>query len=149
MKIKDILVPRLTTISPEATMADADKMLKSGNIRHLPVSDGIAVIGMITDTDVSRAMTVIRTENKTQTHIQNFKLVKEYMSSPVHKKKIDEPLEDLIRDMIRMKISSFVIYDDRGNDIGIITTEDLLILLLDKVQKRFPGHFFSQLFSRT
>lgn len=138
MKIKDIIMPGLITISQEATMAEAEKLLSEKRIRHLPVSNGSTIIGIISDKDIHRARTVIKVEDKTETVIQGYKKVSDYMSSPVLKLKLSDSVEHLTREMIRLKISSFIIDDDSGKSVGIITTEDLLFLLLEKVDTATP-----------
>lgn len=148
MKVKDILLPGLKTISIDATMAEAEKILKEANIRHLPVSNGKAIVGMITAKDVSRASTMTIDEKRTS-HIQNFKLVSDYMSSPVLRKNINDDLEELVKDMIRSKISCFVIDDETGKSIGIVTTEDLLLLLVEKLQSSPVQHWMTKLFGRS
>lgn len=137
MKIKDILIPGLKTISVDASMVDAEKILNENNFRHLPVSDGTRLVGLLSDRDIQRAMTVIITpESRPQGHIQKHKKVSEYMSSPVYKIKHSEPVSKLVREMVNRKVSCYIIDDDFGHDIGIITTEDLLILLLDLLEKK-------------
>jgi CBS domain-containing protein len=132
--VKDILVQRLITINHNASMADAERMLKEANIRHLPVSNGKDIIGIISDRDIQRARTVIRTEETNQTMIQGYKKVSDYMASPVKTMRTTDTLEDLTREMIRQKISSFIILDQNSLPVGIITTEDLLLVLLEKLE---------------
>lgn len=137
VQIKDILIPGLKTISLEATMDEADRILKENNIRHLPVSNGSKLVGILSDRDVQRAMTmIISSEDRPQYHIQKHKRVSEYMSTPVHKMKSSEAVDRLVRDMVNRKVSCFIIEDESSRDIGIITTEDLLILLLDLLESR-------------
>lgn len=139
MKIKDILVPGLITIAQDSSMADAEKLLKEKKIRHLPVSNGRTIVGIISEKDIDRAKTLITTAEKPETVIQGYKKVSDYMSSPVLKMNVNDTVERLTREMIRLKISSFIIDDESGTSIGIITTEDLLLLLLDKINPRSPA----------
>ena len=133
MKVKDILVPGLKTISPNASMAEAEKIFRETRIRHLPVEKDGQIIGLVSDRDVQRAKSVVITGDKSESVLQDYKKVADYMSSPVLKMKLSDPLEDLIKDMIQMKISSFIIDDDKGHPVGIITTEDLLVVLHEKI----------------
>lgn len=136
MIIKDILIPGLKTISIEATMQEADQILKEKNFRHLPVVEGGRIVGILSDRDVQRAMTVIISpENKPQALIQKHKKVSEYMSSPVHKMNESESVETLVREMVNRKVSCYII-EGGGQDVGIMTTEDLLILLLDLIESK-------------
>lgn len=137
MLIKDILIPGLKTINLEATMDDADRILRENNFRHLPVSDGTKLVGILSDRDIQRAMTMLfSSEDRPQYHIQKHKKVSEYMSTPVHKMKNTEAVDRLVRDMVNRKVSCFIIEDESSRDIGIITTEDLLILLLDLLEAK-------------
>jgi acetoin utilization protein AcuB len=134
--IKDILLPGLKTIFIDAPMLEAERILKENNFRHLPVTDGTKLVGILSDRDIQRAMTVIITAETKQGHIQKHKKVSEYMSSPVYKMKNSDPVEKLVREMVSRKVSCFIIEDEYSHDIGIITTEDLMILLLDLLEKK-------------
>lgn len=146
MLVKDILVPRLITIPHDASMVDAERMLKDAHIRHLPVINGKDIVGIISDRDIQRARTVIRTEESNQTIIQGYKKVSDYMASPVKRMKNTDTLEQLTREMIRQKISSFIIEDESSTPIGIITTEDLLLVLLEKLEEGSSRKILSKIF---
>lgn len=137
MLIKDILIPGLKTISIDSTMLEAEKILKEHNFRHLPVSENGKLVGILSDRDIQRAMTVIISpENKPQLHIQKHKKVSEYMSSPVYKMKETEKVARLVREMVNRKVSCCIIENENEQDVGIMTTEDLLILLLDLLESK-------------
>lgn len=149
MLIKDILLPGLKTISVEASMVEADRILKENNFRHLPVTDGKKLVGILSDRDVQRAMTVVFTSDKDkgQSLIQSHKKVSEYMSTPVHKMRNTDTITRMVREMVNRKVSCFIIEDEESADVGIITTEDLLILLLDLLEKeKAPAKIFKRLF---
>lgn len=136
MIIKDILIPGLKTISVEESMATADKILREHNFRHLPVTENGKLVGILSDRDVQRAMTVMMSGEKGQeTLIQKHKKVSEYMSTPVHTMKETESVSKLVREMVNRKVSCYIIQNETGREIGIMTTEDLLILLLDLLNK--------------
>ncbi|HXH31362.1 MAG TPA: CBS domain-containing protein [Bacteriovoracaceae bacterium] len=142
MLIKDIMLPGIKTVSAESTMAEANQIMQNNGFRHLPVSDGKSIIGIISDRDVQRATTVIKNPNTTSDHhIYPHKLVTEYMSSPVYKMKITESVKEVAREMLNRKVSCFLIEDETGKDVGIITTDDLLVLLLDVLDARKPSLF--------
>jgi acetoin utilization protein AcuB len=137
MQIKDILIPGLKTISIEASMSEAQVILKQHNFRHLPVIDNGNLVGILSDRDIQRAMTVIISgEQKHTAVIQKHKKVSEYMSSPVHKMKDTELVSKLVREMVNLKVSCMIIENYLGKDVGIMTNEDLLILLLDLLEKK-------------
>ena len=43
------------TLTPEDTLRDALRLLRSNRIRHLPVVDDLKLVGIVTDRDVKRA----------------------------------------------------------------------------------------------
>ena len=152
MQIKDILIPGLKTISIDATMVEAQRILQEHHFRHLPVSDGQKLVGILSDRDVQRAMTVIISPetHKSQNLIQGHKKVSEYMSSPLHKMKNTELVSTLVKELVNRKVSCFIIEDESSSDIGIITTEDLMILLLDLLQsKPRPMKILKKMFRMT
>jgi|GEM_PF-879647 acetoin utilization protein AcuB len=136
MLVKDILIPKLITIHSKATMQEAQQFMLQNNFRHLPVTNGKEIIGIISDRDIKLATVMGPADNKANGHIQSHKLVVDFMSSPVLKARMTDRIEDLIRDMISFKVSCFVIENESGEDIGIITTEDLLITFLDVLNSK-------------
>lgn len=137
MILKDILIPGLKTISVDALMVEAEEIIKNHKFRHLPVTDGKEIVGMLSDRDIQKASTVIvSADNKIHTQINRTKKVSEFMSFPVFKAKSTERIEKVTREMINRKLSCVIVMDGLGRDVGIITTEDLMILLLDILEKR-------------
>jgi predicted transcriptional regulator len=91
--------------------------MKNNWIRHLPVTDlnGEYVVGMISDRDLLRA------KNEEQK-------IKDLMSSPVKTYDIETPVKTIVHAMIESKVSAFLITKEE-EIIGIVTTEDMLLLL--------------------
>ena len=130
MLVKELLLPGLRTIPPEATILEASRLMTEFQIRHLPVSDGKKIIGMLSDRDVLLATNKFPVSGpRGDVYINERRKVSEYMSSPVFKMSETAHLHELVRELLERKLSSVVIEDDNQNDIGIITTEDLLHFL--------------------
>jgi acetoin utilization protein AcuB len=55
MFVEDVMSRSLVTIAPEDTLRAALDLLLKNRIRHLPVVDGAALVGIVTDRDVKRA----------------------------------------------------------------------------------------------
>lgn len=51
-KCRDIMTANPDTLSPHDTAVDAINMMRSRNYRHLPVVDGIRVVGMVSVRDL-------------------------------------------------------------------------------------------------
>ena len=54
LRIKDIMVKEVTTISPEARLFDAVKLMIDKKIGCLPVVEDDRLVGLITETDILR-----------------------------------------------------------------------------------------------
>jgi len=54
LRIKDIMVKEVTTISPEAKLFDAVKLMIDEKIGCLPVVEDDRLVGLITETDILR-----------------------------------------------------------------------------------------------
>ena len=53
MKVKDILTLNPEVIYPEASLVHAAQMMKRLDVGMLPVCDGLRLVGMLTDRDIT------------------------------------------------------------------------------------------------
>lgn len=136
-KKMDCLVKHnLVTVSMETPMIEAYQKLRLHNIRHLPVvtSQGY-LIGIISQRDFDRAKVAEQSElAKLGFMFQKDARVDDYMNDDVQILSLDSDLEDAIDNMLDFKISSCVI-TEKGIAVGIITTDDLLLLLKQDLKK--------------
>ncbi len=57
MLVAEIMTPKVFTISPEASVEEADGLMKEHSIRHLPVVDPDGVlIGMVSDREIHQVL---------------------------------------------------------------------------------------------
>ncbi|HTT65009.1 MAG TPA: CBS domain-containing protein [Bryobacteraceae bacterium] len=56
MQVKEIMTSPVFTVSPEHSVEDCMRVITSHRIRHLPVMDGDALMGMISIGDVVRSI---------------------------------------------------------------------------------------------
>ncbi|MBN8538009.1 MAG: CBS domain-containing protein [Deltaproteobacteria bacterium] len=115
--LKNQITRKLTCIPQEMSVHEAKKIMQNNWFRHLPIKDagGEYILGMISDRDLLRA----HSENQT---------VSSLMSSPVKTYDIETPVKTIVHSMIESKVSAFLI-TQKGEIIGIVTSEDLLLLL--------------------
>jgi len=50
--VRDVMTTELVTCTPKATIADCEAMMSERHIRHLPVSEADAILGVITTGDL-------------------------------------------------------------------------------------------------
>ena len=117
LSLKDHMSRKLLVISESDTVENALHMMRNNWIRHLPVLDhnNEAVIGMVSERDLLASI-------KTQIP------VRAVMSTPVKIFDVGTPLDSVVHAMISEKISAYLITDNE-EVIGIVTSEDMLVLL--------------------
>ena len=52
LRIKDVMVPKVVTVSPETELCEATKIMVEQKIGCLPVVEGGRLVGLITETDI-------------------------------------------------------------------------------------------------
>lgn len=135
----------LVTIASDEKMETAYKRMKKYHLRHLPVVDHEGtIIGMLSDRDVQRSMIsqITREKNGHKSHyftsetieFDSNAIVRDYMSWPVFYMSHDSDLQLVEERMLAERISS-VLVEDHGKTVGIITTDDLLKVLIDLLKK--------------
>ncbi len=119
------------TIGAKDTLQEASLKFRKHNIRHLPVVDGKKLVGILSNRDIPQDISTLKkVSNKKvkDSKITSQALVKDYMTTPVitvHKLAL---LSQVTRLVLDNKISCVVV-EDKGTPIGIITTDDLILVL--------------------
>lgn len=123
LSLKDHMSRKLQVISEDDTVDNALHMMRNNWIRHLPVLDrnNEAVIGMISERDLLVAPRIQAP-------------VRSIMSTPVKIFDINTPLDSIVHAMVEEKISAYLITDNE-EVVGIVTSEDMLVLLEDLLTK--------------
>ncbi len=68
--VAEIMSTKISTISPEETVANAMRMMTEGRFRHLPVLEKGRVVGMISIGDIVR--TIMEEQQKTIEHLATY-----------------------------------------------------------------------------
>ena len=145
MNTESIMSREVITISNDAPIIDAYRLMKEKDIRHLPVVDtNKKVIGMLSDRDVNKAMVTKKMgEYYNEAQIPAESKVSAYMNFPVYT--IDEKADVKVvaEMMIKEKISSLIVLNSREKITGIITTTDMLAYILQTLEKH-DNHQWTQ-----
>ena len=135
---KNYMTREVVTISKEASLLEAYKIMYEKRIRHLPVIDneGI-VIGMLSDRDVQRAMVINRAggADSEEIYLNQSKKVSEYMSVIAFTALPDSPLTSIIDEMMKKKISAVIITDEKLRCAGIVTSNDIMRVFLEHLDR--------------
>ena len=137
--LKATMSAELITIGDSDPISLAHDRMQAFNIRHLPVraEDG-RIVGILSDRDVQRAMrSRLKEEHGLKIETTSFDpaaKAADYMSWPVRLVDATEDLRAVAELMVEEKVSS-VLVTEQSKPIGIVTSEDMLKVLL-----RFLDH---------
>ncbi len=115
-------------IGPDRTLAEAHRIMRERNIRHLPVVDGTALVGLVSQRDLYLLETLRSVDPGAET-------VREAMSAEPYAVAPEAALEEVATTMAQRKLGSAVVVD-RGAIIGLFTTTDALLALASLVRRR-------------
>ncbi len=129
---QDLMKKKVNTIAPDATMLDAYRLMKSKNIRHLPVVDVCGkLVGILSDRDVQRAMICHKISDfQQEVHLANDIVVCDFMNWPVMTVSENTSINRVASMMLEQKVSALVVENQHGQVAGIVTTSDLLSYLV-------------------
>ncbi|MGZ3786753.1 MAG: CBS domain-containing protein [Bdellovibrio sp.] len=116
---RNLMTKNLITAPLDMNLKDAAFLMRTQNIRHLPVVDeNDGIVGIFS----SKNFPLLG--DPTQMTLEFF------MSSPAIYVSEDASIKEAIYKMLENKISSVLVADKDEDAVGIITTEDLLKFLL-------------------
>lgn len=137
---EEVMSKGLITVLITTPVVEAYSLMKKNNIRHLPVvDDAQKIVGMISDRDIQRC---IRYDRHSQSRLLDLELnldpeikVYEAMSWPVETIPASTSVRDVALTMINSKFSSMIVECEDSSRRGIITTDDMLKLLISMLDK--------------
>lgn len=137
---QDIMSKDLITIEMDRSVVDAYQMMQRNRIRHLPVADSTGeLVGILSDRDLQRCIRYSREHRSSQLDIElslDPKIkVADVMSWPAHKVSGDTEIRDVAQRMLNEKMSSLLVICPKTHRRGIITTDDLIKMLISMLDK--------------
>lgn len=122
------MTPFPHTINIDATIADADSLLKEHNFHHLPVVEDGHLAGALSARDITLSLSL-----QSDFSMEIPTTVRSVYSPIAYSADIEEPLTSVLEKMIEKKIGSVII--TKNNKVaGIITDTDIEKTLL-KIMK--------------
>jgi CBS domain-containing membrane protein len=118
----------VATLRPSDRLDLADDIMGLGRIRHLPVLDGIELVGMVTQRDLlagslARAFQV---EAGQRRDFMRSVEVRDVMSKEVVSIGTGNTLEQVARTMLERKIGCLPVLNGEGMLVGLVTESDLV-----------------------
>jgi acetoin utilization protein AcuB len=118
----------VVTVSPTDTVADALELIRSHNIRHLPVMDAGRLVGVVTDRDLRLA---ISPDGRNAPEIP----VEDVMSSSPITVAPGTPIETAAEILTEHRIGCIPVLED-GELVGILAESDLLRAFVELMSGR-------------
>jgi acetoin utilization protein AcuB len=56
MQVRNVMRTTVVTVTPEMSLAEAQRLMREQRVRHLPVVSGKQVVGIVTDRDIRTAV---------------------------------------------------------------------------------------------
>ncbi len=126
MLIKKFMTQNPVILSPEEDVQVAFNLLTIKEVRQAPVLDNGKLIGIVTDRDLR--MAIVQDLNDTNLTVRNF------MTSNPKTVFEDAPLQSAANIIAEKKFNALPVISESGNLVGIITTTDILLGLLNTVE---------------
>ena len=118
--IEHVMTWHPTTIACDATIAEARRIMRVDDIRHLPVVEAGQLVGMLSDRDLRRAYGMGRSKDAS---------VEDVMSRDVVTLSTLARAKDAAAAFLRNRISALPVIDESGAQrllVGIVTVTDML-----------------------
>lgn len=126
--IRDSMTQSVHTIGASLTLADAARVMKKHKIRHLPVLESGALVGVLSDRDVQVISSMSELD---PTCI----LVEDAMSQAPWTVSPTTPLVEVAQHMAETKIGSAVVMEN-DKVVGVFTTTDGMRILAELIAKQ-------------
>jgi acetoin utilization protein AcuB len=123
--VRDYMTHSPHTVGREQPLSVAERVMRSHEIRHLPVLDGGQIVGILSQRDALLVESIAGT-NPTEV------LVEEAMVTDVFTVGPHESIAEVVRTMVARKLGSAVIVED-DVVVGVFTTIDALRAFLDRL----------------
>lgn len=139
--IREFMIPHPYTVQYDEPLSAAEKMMNSHRVRHMPVTGGKKVMGIISDKDIIIAKQVYK--NRTFEHEV---LVKDVCLLDEYSVEESTPIDKAAHMMVEKRLDAVVVVKD-GIPTGIFTTTDACRLIVELYRGGGRKGFLARLFS--
>ena len=126
MIARDLMTPNPTTVTPQASIAEAWELMRELEIRHVPVVQDGALVGMLSDRDLAR----LDIARMLALPIVNV------MSSDVIAVEPESELSEIVDLLIENRVGALpVVHADTREVVGIVSYIDVLRAVQDRLEE--------------
>ena len=125
--VRDYMISEVETLAPDDSMEMAVMLERRCRIRHIPIVEGGALVGIVTDRDLKRAMPspLTGTDQQTYDRVAAGTHVRQIMTRSPVTIAPDAPLKDAVRILCEEKFGALPVVE-AGKLVGILTETDVL-----------------------
>jgi acetoin utilization protein AcuB len=137
MTARDLMTPNPKTVTPAASIAEVWDLMRELEIRHLPVVEGGALVGMLSDRDLAHLdmARVLAMEGADALRRELTTPITSVMSADVIVVEPETELSDVVELLLEHKIGALpVVEPDTGEVVGIVSYVDVLRGLRDRLE---------------
>jgi CBS domain-containing protein len=134
MPVSMIMSKDLVTVSHLDDLTTAERLFKRNNIRHIPVVDGLKIVGMLSYTDllrISYADAVDEYETEVDTMVYNMFTIEQVMAKNLIKVSPQTTIKKVAEILSEREFHALPVVDE-GVLVGIVTTTDMINYLLEQ-----------------
>jgi CBS domain-containing protein len=134
--VSHIMTANVVTVNHTNSLIEAEALLKSNKIRHIPVVSGDKLIGMLSLTDLLRISFVDSFgqgdgEGAVDTAVYNMLTIEQVMVNNPKVVSSDTTIREVAEILSNQEFHALPVVDN-GNLVGIVTTTDLIKYLLEQ-----------------
>jgi CBS domain-containing protein len=128
MKVDSAMTRDVICIEANDCLIDAQEIMREWEIRHLPVTQDGHLVGILSDRDVLAH--AIKTEAG-ELLLPSIPIAEVMTRNPITCD-VDADIASIGQTMLDEKIDSLPVVDDDGDLVGLITSSDLIQILVDR-----------------
>ncbi len=135
MKVKEVMVKEVATLDVHDELSLADDIMRLGRIRHLPVMDGVRLVGIVSERDLFRS-SLAQALGGGQTSRELMKTVRldEIMVREIVTISPELDLCQAVKIMVDKKIGCLPVVD-QDRLVGLLTETDVMLQYLNSCGK--------------
>jgi len=138
MIARDLMTPDPLTVTSKSTIAEAWDVMRELAVRHVPVVEAGALVGMLSDRDLAQVdmVRVLRAEGAEALREELETPIIEIMSSDVISVEPETEMSDVISLLLEHKIGAVPVVEPGTREVlGIISYVDLLRALQELIEE--------------
>lgn len=135
-RVSEIMTANVVTISLDEKLDLVDEIMTNGDIRHMPVTQGGAVVGLLSQRDLLRAKlsTVLEHSEEDSRDLLEATDVENVMTKDVKFADPNEPITHAAKRMLEMKIGCLPVVGEGNELLGLITETDVMRYFVEFVE---------------